>query len=238
MIASFLLLLCVTGTSAMGYDDPEPSLVWAASAAPTQDPSSSRTSGFLSGAWLEAEDPAWAPLRGRRYELSLFWGGQAALLGLVPDQLPTVAGTTVDVVGRLYPVDRLAVTVGARGYFGLDGAPAPGTTAATVVSVVGGLRYDLVRENRFSLMLDLFSGPSVYMFNTFSTADVDTAGAGGEMGTAVAFRYSVTSFTAELRGVAGGRAGATSRVLPRSQDSGPFSATYVGVDVGGTWSTR
>jgi hypothetical protein len=202
---------------------------------------------LLTGAWLDPADPFWAPRRGERLELALFVGGEGATSGVVPDRLPTLGGLNVDTALRYYPVDRLAVVLGGRVYLGLDGVPAPGTTAATVLSATTGVRYDLVRENRFSLLWDLYSGPSVYLFSDLATAadDALTAKAlrysiGGEMGTALALRYSLGPFTGELRGLFGGRAGSAVSSFRRDDDgavvSGPFSSLYTGVDVGLTWS--
>ncbi|MBM4282758.1 MAG: hypothetical protein FJ137_19075 [Deltaproteobacteria bacterium] len=202
---------------------------------------------LLTGAWLDPADPFWAPRRGERLELALFVGGEGASSGVVPDRLPTLGGLNVDTALRYYPVDRLAVVLGGRMYLGLDGVPAPGTTAATVLSATTGVRYDLVRENRFSLLWDLYSGPSLYLFSDLATAadDALTAKAlrysiGGEMGTALALRYSLGPFTGELRGLFGGRAGSAVSSFRREDDgavvSGPFSSLYTGVDVGVTWS--
>jgi hypothetical protein len=202
---------------------------------------------LLSGAWLDPADPFWDPRRGERLELALFVGGEGAMTGFAPDRLPSYGGLNVDVALRYYPVDRLAVVLGGRMYLGLDGVPAPGTTASTVLSGTSGVRYDLVRENRFSLLWDLYSGPSVYLFSDLATAADDALTAkeprysvGGEMGTALALRYSLGPFTAELRGLFGGRAGAAVSSLRRDDDgaavSGPFSSLYSGIDLGATWS--
>jgi hypothetical protein len=201
----------------------------------------------LSGAWLDPDDPFWAPRRGERIELALFLGGEGATSGLVPDRLPTLGGLNIDAALRYYPVDRLAVVLGGRIYLGLDGVPAPGTTAATVLSGTTGVRYDLVRENRFSLLWDLYSGPSIYVFSDLATASDRALTAkelrysiGGEMGTALAMRYSLGPWTGELRGLFGGRAGSVVSSFRRDEDgavvSGPFSSVYSGVDVGVTWS--
>jgi hypothetical protein len=167
-------------------------------------------------------------------------GGEGAFSGFAPDRLPSVGGITFQSVGRYYPVDRLAVVAGGRGYFGLDGVPATGTTASTVFSTVTGVRYDLVRENRFSLLWDLYSGPSVYVFTDFVSTKIEqTAYAiGGEMGSGLTLRYTLGPFTGELRGLVGGRAGATSNPFQRADGSGPFSALYIGVDSGVTWSIQ
>ncbi|MCC7070570.1 MAG: hypothetical protein IT383_04565 [Deltaproteobacteria bacterium] len=191
----------------------------------------------FAGTWLDPQEPEWAPRRGERWEASVLIGGEGAFEALQSDALPTIGGVVVNLLGRYYPVDRLAVVFGVRGYGGLDGAPASGTTASTVLSAVTGVRYDLVREGRFSLLWDLYSGPSLYGFADLAAlTDVTALAIGGEMGTALAFRYSIGPFTGEARGLVGGRAGATANPFQRAYDAGPFSAVYAGVDVGGTWS--
>ena len=220
-----------------------------ASAAPIEDPGESAgdpASGFdleklardaLGGTWLDPQDAEWDPRRGERWELALLIGGEAAFEALQPNQLPTIGGVVVNALGRYYPVDRLAVVFGLRSYGGLDGVPAAGTTASTVLSAITGVRYDLVREGRFSLLWDLYSGPSAYVFADLAEwRDVSSVAIGGEMGTALAFRYSVGPITGEARGLLGGRAGATANPFQRANDAGPFSAVYAGLDVGGTWS--
>jgi hypothetical protein len=200
---------------------------------------------ILTGAWLDPDDPFWAPRRGERFELSLLLGGEGSLGAVAPDKLPTIGGVVVNGIGRYYPVDRLAVIFGGRAYFGLDGAPASGTTASSVVSGITGVRYDLVRENRFSLLWDLYSGPSLYVFadlvgdDSLSTTGETIISVGGEMGTALAMRYSLGPFTGEVRGLVGGRAGASASPFQRSGydgGSGPFSSLYAGLDFGATWS--
>ena len=190
------------------------------------------------GTWLDPTDPIWEPLRGERFEVSILMGGEGGAAGLAPDKLPTIGGMGVNVVGRYYPVDRLAVAFGGRGYFGLDGAPATGTTASSVVTALTGVRYDLVRENRFSLAWDFYSGPSLFVFTDLLAATVggesleSQLAVGGEMGSGLAMRYSLGPFTGELRGIVGGRAGATSGT---EQVSGPFSALFAALDLGATW---
>lgn len=191
----------------------------------------------LAGTWLDPQDPEWDPRRGERWELGVLLGGEGAFEALQSNQLPTVGGVVLNVLGRYYPVDRLAVVFGTRGYGGLDGVPAAGTTASTVLTAISGVRYDLVREGRFSLLWDLYSGPSLYVFADLAEwTDTTAVAIGGEMGTALAFRYSVGPMTGEARGLIGGRAGATANPFQRAYDAGPFSAVYAGVDVGGTWS--
>lgn len=200
----------------------------------------------LTGAWLDPEDPFWDPRRGERVEFSLLIGGEGALGGFAPDRLPTIGGVVINGIGRYYPVDRLAVIFGGRGYLGLDDVPAAGTTATSVFSGITGVRYDLVRENRFSLLWDLYSGPSIFVLTDIVDAadDALTTGApqvsvGGEMGTALALRYTLGPLTGELRGLVGGRAGASASPLQRSGtegQSGPFSSLYAGMDFGATWS--
>lgn len=200
---------------------------------------------IISGAWLDPKDPYWLPRRGQRFEIGLRLGGEGSFSGLAADRLPTIGGVVFDGVIRYYPVDRLAVVIGARAYFGLDGVPATGTTASTVVSGITGVRFDLVREKRFSLLWDLYSGPSIYVFADLNKVsdNILVSGSelsvGGEMGTALAMRYSLGPFTGELRGVVGGRAGASASPFSRSGSdggSGPFSALYAGADLGVTWS--
>lgn len=200
---------------------------------------------ILTGAWLDPQDPYWTPRRGQRLELAVRLGGEASFAALAPDRLPAIGGVVVDGVVRYYPVDRLAVIIGVRSYFGVDGIPAAGTTASTVVSGITGVRYDLVREKRFSLLWDLYSGPSLFAVGELDrVADnlivaASNLSVGGEMGTALAMRYSLGPFTGELRGLVGGRAGASASPFSRPGDaggSGPFSALYAGADLGVTWS--
>jgi hypothetical protein len=205
---------------------------------PAQPDADSLVENLFAGRWLDPTDPYWKPRRGERFELSLLLGGEAAFETVSTDKLPSLGGMVLNSLGRYYPVDRLAVVFGWRTYVGLDGVPATGTTAATVVSLITGIRYDLVRENRFSLLWDLYSGPSLYVFADLPTTDlvIDTTALGGEMGTGLALRYSVGPVTGEARGLVGGRAGAASSPLDGS--GGPFSAVYAGIDVGFTWSLQ
>jgi hypothetical protein len=198
----------------------------------------SGVSYVLEGKWLDPKGSYWEPRRGARVELAANWGGEAAFSALAPDRLPTIGGTTLQGLLRYYPVDRLAIVVGTRSYFGIDNVTAAGTTASSVLSAVTGIRYDLVRENRFSLLWDLYSGPSLYSFGSLLSFQPSTYALGGEMGTAIALCYTLGPFTAELRGVIGGRAGASSSPFQRSDDVGPFSALYAGADLGATWSRQ
>jgi hypothetical protein len=209
-----------------------------APAAPAVD-ADSLIDDLFAGRWLDPVDPYWKPRRGERFELSLFLGGEGAFEGMSLSQpLPTIGGMTLTGLGRYYPVDRLAVVFGGRTYIGLDGIPATGTTASSVISLITGVRYDLVRENRFSLMWDLFSGPSIYVFADLPTVAATAVAVGGEMGSSLALRYSIGPFTGEARGVVGGRAGASSNPFQRSGDAGPFSSMYAGIDLGATWSLQ
>ena len=203
--------------------------------------------------WLDPQDPFWKPRRGERWELAAYLGGEGSFAALAPGKLPTIGGVVVDGVLRYYPMgrptdpddepDRLAVIGGFRAYLGLDGVPASGTTASTVITLMTGVRYDLVRENRFSLSWDLYSGPSVYVFANLDTVDgfsttTPTYSIGGEMGTALALRYSLGPVTGELRGLVGGRAGASTSSFSSqgAGGSGPFSALYAGAELGVSWS--
>jgi hypothetical protein len=194
---------------------------------------------LFAGTWLDPKDPYWNPRRGERFELSVLVGGEGAFSAVAAaNKLPSIGGTVLNGLVRYYPVDRLAVVAGGRTYVGLDGVPAAGTTASSVVSAIVGVRYDLVRENRFSLLWDLYSGPSLYVFAPLTRITSAETAVGGEMGTALAMRYSIGPFTGEARGLVGGRAGATDHPFQRAGDSGPFQALYAGFDVGGTWSIQ
>ena len=191
----------------------------------------------FAGRWLDPKDEYWRPRRGQRLELGAFLGGEAAFSAVeAATKLPSIGGMVLTGVGRYYPVDRLAVVFGGRTYLGLDGVPAAGTTASSVISLITGIRYDLVREVRFSLLWDLYSGPSLYVFADLPSATTTAVAIGGEMGSALALRYSVGPLTGEARGVIGARAGASSTPFQRAGDAGPFSALYAGVDIGLTWS--
>lgn len=192
--------------------------------------------GLLSGKWLDPKGPFWAPRQGPRTELTLLLGGEAALgeLGSL-ERIPTVGGTTLTVMGRYYPTDRLAIVLGGKGYFGLD-RPAAGTTAATVVGPFTGVRWELVRENRFSLQADVQSGPAFFVFADIFDALDATWAVGGEGCVAASLRYSVGPFTGELRPFVGGRVGTAAEIGRPRFEVGPFSALYAGVDLGLTWS--
>lgn len=193
---------------------------------------------LFAGTWLDPEEPYWDPRRGERIEVGLNLGGEGAFSALSPDKLPSIGGVVLNAVVRYYPVDRLAVVLGGRTYLGVDGVPATGTTASSVASLITGIRYDLVRENRFSLLWDLYSGPSLYVFADLPELDAAVASValGGEMGTGLAMRYSIGPLTGEARGLVGGRAGASSTPFQRAGDAGPFSSVYAGFDLGLTWS--
>jgi hypothetical protein len=186
--------------------------------------------------WLDPKDPLLAPRSGARLELAPYLGVEGSFSGFQPNKLPTIGGASLTIVGRYYPVDRLAVTFGARTYFGLDGIPASGTTTTSVMSTLAGIRYDLVRERRFSLVCDLYSGPSMFaiadIIDLSSTTRLVTA-IGIEMGGALVVRYSFGPAVFEVRGLAGGRVGRPG-VNPNASDvsSSPFSAVYIGGDVG------
>jgi hypothetical protein len=201
--------------------------------------------------WLDPHDPFWQPRRGERVELFAAMGGEGSFRGVAPDQLPTLGGVVVNGGLRYYPrarradlpdPDRLALTLAVRAYLGLNGVPATGTTASTVISGITGVRYDLVRENRFSLLWDLYSGPSLFVFADLVESGLSSAGAtysiGGEMGTALAMRYSLGPIAAEVRGFLGGRAGASTGTVTTTvvEEGSPFSALYAGLDLGLTWS--
>jgi Fe-S-cluster containining protein len=199
--------------------------------------------GLSSGAWLDPQAAYWAPRRGERYELSVYLGGEGALQGIAPDRLPTLGGSTFSTVFRYYPVDDVAVVVGGRGYFGVDGAFAPGTTTSRVLTLMTGVRTDLVRENRFSLLFDFQSGPTVLSFaDALSLQPKQLGGAfGAELNASLAMRYTLGPFTSELRALVGGRIAATQRLddAPANSriESGPFSFAFAGLELGMTWSS-
>ena len=194
---------------------------------------------LFAGRWIDPSQPYWAPRRGERVEFALLLGGEVAFEALSREQLPSLGGMVLTIGGRYYPVDRLAVIFGARTYVGLDGGPASGTTASSVITLITGVRYDLVREKRFSLMWDLYSGPSLVLFAEVPESlalGSPVAATGGEMGTGLSMRYSIGPLTGEARGVIGGRAGAAA--APFQETEGPFSAAYAGIELGLTWSMQ
>lgn len=187
----------------------------------------------FTGAWLDPEGAFWEPRRGARWEVGAYLGTEAPFLDLGLDKLPDFGGMSITVLGRYYPVDRLGTIFGVHAYLGLDGVPAPGTSATTIVSGLFGSRYDLVRENRFSLLWDVFSGPAVFVVSNFLEAP--TTALGIEAGTAFALRYTLGPFTAEARGAIGGRAGASATPF-QDAEQGPFSLLYAGAELGATWT--
>lgn len=191
---------------------------------------------IITGEWLDPTGQFWRPRRGDRTEVSVLIGGEGALgeLGSL-ERIPSVGGTTLTVSGHYYPVDRLAISVGAKSYLGLD-RPAPGTTASTVLAPFAGVRWDLVRENRFSLLADLQSGPAFFAFADILDALDATWAVGGEATLAFPFRYSLGPWTAELRPFFGGRVGTAADIGRPRFDVGPFSALYAGADLGLTWT--
>lgn len=190
----------------------------------------------LTGRWIDPPGPFWAPRRGARSEVSLFVGGEAALgeLGTL-DHIPSIGGATITGAARYYPVDRLAIALGAKGYLGLA-EPAAGTAAETVLAPFAGVRWTLVRENRFSLLADVNSGPALFLFADLLGAPSAAWAVGGEAQAAATFRYSLGPWTVELRGFVGGRVGEAQQIGRPGFDVGPFSALYAGVDTGITWS--
>lgn len=187
-------------------------------------------------AWLDPPGEKWRPRTGQRSELTLLLGGEAALgeLGDL-ERLPTLGGMTIHVVGRHYPIQDAAIALGVKSYFGVD-RPAAGTTAASVLVPFAGVRWVLVRENRFSLMADVQSGPAFFVFADLFTAPSPTWALGGEGSIAFPLRYSIGDFTAELRPFVGGRVGSAAEVGRPRFEVGPFSALYAGADFGLTWS--
>jgi hypothetical protein len=201
-------------------------------------------SAFLAGNWLDPEGEFWVPRRGRRTELGIFIGGEAGLADFAPSneiRIPSFGGVELTPVLRLYPVDQVALVVGWKSYLGLE-APASGTGASTVFAPFIGVRYDLIRENRFSLLVDVMSGPAFFVFagptelgNTVSPFEAQWA-LGAEIGAALAARYTLGPTTLETRALVGGRGGSAQLIGRPKGDAGPFSALYAGVDFGITWS--
>ena len=176
--------------------------------------------------------PTLEPQRGARAEVSLWLGGEAPFADLgALERLPSVGGTVLGGALRYYPVDRLAVAIGLRGYLGF-GAPASGTTAAGVLTPYAGVRWDLVRQGSFSLLTDVTSGPAFFVF---SDRDFTTRAVGMEANTGLSARYSFAATTFELRSTVGFRVGEASSIGRPRFDVGPFSAVYLAVDLGVTF---
>lgn len=199
---------------------------------------------FVNGNWLDPKGAWWAPRRGARTELAFSIGGEAGLGEISPNEgfFPTVGGLVFNPVARYYPVDQVAILAGTRMYVGLS-APAAGTTAATVITPYFGVRYELVGERRFSLLADVISGPTAFVFADLTDAvrdveaPLDAAWAiGAEAAVALAARYTLGPFTLEGRILTGGRGGSARAVGGNAGDVGPFSALYLGLDMGVTWS--
>ena len=188
---------------------------------------------------LDPQGDFWAPRRGPRTELAVFVGPEGSLAELGGTEgLPRPTGVNFTLTGRHYPVGRLAITGQVRNFFGFGNAAA-GTGAATVISPMLGVRWDLVREGRFSFLIDVYSGPAFFAFADFAGAlDSLTAkwALGLEFGIALTLRYSLGPLTFEVRPNAGLRAGSAKDIGRPSGDVGPFSALYAGVDAGVTWS--
>ncbi len=192
---------------------------------------------FFSGVWLDPQGPAWAPRRGARTDLSISTGFEAPVGDVFPaGVIPPTAGSTMTTEMRFFPLERTAVVVGGRGYFGLDSTPAAGTTAATVLSPFMGMRSELVRENRFTLSWDLHSGPAFFVFGEFADAFRASWALGAELGTALDFSYSLGPICAEGRLFVGGRAGSLTEFGATDAISKPFSTFYGGGDLGLTWT--
>lgn len=230
-----LAVVSVLALQAPSAADPAPAAAEEdAAAAPRGDETETLVDAFFEGAWLDPPGEFWEPRRGARWEVGAFVGSEAPFLDLGLDDLPDFGGVSVTLLGRYYPVDRLGTIFGVRSYLGLDGAPAPGTGATTVVSGLAGARYDLVRENRFSLLWDVYSGPALFVVSDL--ADEATTALGIEAGTALSLRYTLGPWTGEARGVVGGRAGASATPFPEGEEGGPFSLLYAGGELGLTWS--
>jgi hypothetical protein len=187
--------------------------------------------------WLDPQGEFWEPRRGERWEVAAFLGAETPIGELQPQaNFPEWGGMAMSGALRYYAVDRMALILGLKSYVGLD-RPAAGTEAATVITPLAGVRYDLVRENRFSLLADVTSGPAAFAFADVSALDGAQWAVGGELGAAVSARYSLGPFTTEARALLGGRAGAPAGGAERpGTESGPFSSVYGGFDLGLTWS--
>lgn len=190
----------------------------------------------LTGQWIDPPGAFWAPRRGARTEVSLFVGGEAGLgeIGTL-DHIPSIGGVTVTGAARYYPVDRLAIALGAKGYLGLA-EPAAGSAAETVLTPFAGVRWTLVQENRFTLLADVNSGPALFLFADLFGAPSAAWAVGGEAQAAASMRYTLGPWTVELRAFFGGRVGEAQQIGRPGFDVGPFSALYAGVDTGITWS--
>jgi len=194
---------------------------------------------FLEENLLDPKGEFWVPRRGPRLEASFFLGAESSfgdISGL--DDIPQPTGISWTAAGRYYPVSRLALSLNLKGFFGLD-APAAGTSAATVVSGLTGVRWDLITENRFSVLVDVYSGPALFAYADVTDVLKDVLASwalGAEFGAAVTFRYTLGPFTGELRALTGIRSGAARDIGRPTTDVGPFSAVYAGADVGVTWS--
>lgn len=233
-VLAFLLTALLVAPAVRAEDDGDVP----ADDGPTPDESVDETLRYvLTGQWLDPEGEFWAPRRGARTEISVLLGGEGSLgeLGTL-DRIPSIGGATVTVFARYYPVDRLAINLSIKGYLGVA-EPAAGTAAETVVSPSAGVRWDLVREGRFSLLVDVQSGPAVFLFADVIGALGGAAWAiGGESQLGLSFRYSLGPWTAELRPFAGGRVGTANEIGRPTFQVGPFSALYLGADLGMTWS--
>ncbi|MFZ9886676.1 MAG: hypothetical protein ACO3JL_04150 [Myxococcota bacterium] len=191
---------------------------------------------FLSGSFLDPPGEYWLPRSGARTELSLFAGAEGSLgeLGTL-NRIPSTGGATLTGFLRLYPVDRLALTLGAKSYLGPT-SPAAGSAAQTVLTPLAGARWVLVRERRFSLQADVASGPAFFAFADVTNEGGGAVAIGAEAQGAASLRYSLGPWTAELRGVTGGRIGEARQIGRPSFEVGPFSALYAGVELGLTFS--
>jgi hypothetical protein len=250
MQAAIAFALAVSVTAQEPADDgAQPSL----EAAPSEDASAEEGasageqqdfSSFLNGNFLDPQGEFWRPRRGARMELGLFLGGEAGLAGVTPStdvRIPSFGGVALSPVMRFYPVDQVALVVGGKNYFGIE-QPAAGTGATTVFTPFFGVRYDLVNEARFSLLTDVMSGPTFFVFaDPTDPEDRENPFAvqwalGAEVSGGLTGRYTLGPITFELRGVVGGRAGSAQDIGRPEGDVGPFSALFAGLDLGVTWS--
>ncbi len=213
---------------------------------------------FFAGNWLDPPGQFWAPRRGKRLELALFIGPEGSLGAVSPAEIgfDAIGGGVGQLVLRWYPVvDHVAVIFTPKVYLGFNNQPAAGTAASTVFSPMVGVRYDLVKENRLSLLVDVMSGPTGFIFagpdsvellDVFAPPEsnllldpdkIRTAVAlGAELMGAVAARYSLGPATLESRLLLGGRVGSAQEIGRPAGDVGPFSSLYAGVDLGITFS--